>query len=199
SDPVPVARLDTWAHGNAVFGGPASDQVSVFGSATWTRSSHFERSGLTPLDANLASGFLNVVATPTSRDQLRLTGWVQRTRDPLEHHAALGQPDAAERDRALHAQGAWERQLASGRTGVRAFGGVTIRNREADLTSSPPFIIIDRLTDGPVPDLLSPGNGTDRVLQAGGPRARTPREGGPPPPPPARRRGPRPHHPPAAG
>src|SRR5204862_5849053 len=67
----------------------------------------------------------------------------------------------------LHAQAAWEHQLDSSATGVRAFGGVTIRGRDAELDPTP-FAIVDRLRDGPVPTLLDAGDGTDRVVNDGG-------------------------------
>jgi hypothetical protein len=165
--PPSLARLNTWAHGNIVAGGPASDRVGVFASGTWTRSSLFERLGTTALDSNLASVFLNLTAAPTSADHVRLTGWVQRTHDPLAHHAALAQPDATERDNALHAQGAWERQLADASTSVRLFGAYTIRGRSTELRPQP-FVVIERLVDGPVTTLLDPGDGTDKVLHVGG-------------------------------
>jgi hypothetical protein len=166
--PPPIARLNSWIHGNLVAGGPVSgDQLSAFVSASWTRSSHFERNSLQTLDANLGSGFLTLTAKPAPPDQLRVIGWLQRSRDPIEHHEAFGQPTAAERDTAFHFQAAWDRMLSDGVTSVSAFGSVTGRVRETELQPAP-FIIIERLTDGPVPALLDPGNGTDRVLEVGG-------------------------------
>jgi hypothetical protein len=164
--PPSITRLDNWAHGNLVAGGPASDRVGIFASGTWTRSSYFERLGTTALDSSLASLFLNLTATPTANDHVRLTGWVQRTRDPLAHHAAFAQPESAERDNALHVQGAWDRQLADASTSVRLFGGYTIRGRSTELNAQR-FVVIERLVDGPVPTLLDPGDGTDTVLHAG--------------------------------
>ena len=66
-----------------------------------------------------------------------MIGWVQRPRDPIAHHVALAQPTAGEHDRALHAQARWERQLRDGHTGVRAFGGYTVRGRATDLARAP--------------------------------------------------------------
>src|SRR5262245_20671860 len=56
-----IARIDSWAHGNLIAGGPVSgDRLGAFVSAAYTRSSHFERRGLTPIDANIASLFVNL-------------------------------------------------------------------------------------------------------------------------------------------
>src|SRR5262245_51352491 len=166
--PPSIARINSWAHGNLVAGGPVvPDRLGAFLSATWTRSSHFERQGVSTIDANIASLFLNLIATPQPSDRVRLTGWLQRTRDPLAQHAALGQPTAAERDRAAHAQLAWGHQAADGSAGFRAYGSATFRGRTTELAPSP-FVIVERLRDGPVPTLLDAGDGTDRVLNVGG-------------------------------
>jgi hypothetical protein len=163
-----IARINAWAHGNLIAGGPvAGDRLGAFVSAAWTRSSHFERRGLSTLDANIVSLFVNLTATPQPSNRIRLTGWAQGTRDPLANHAPLQQPTAAERDRALHAQLGWEHQLADGSAGFRAFGSLTVRDRTTALQTTP-FVVIERLRDGPVPTLLEPGDGTDRVLNAGG-------------------------------
>jgi len=165
--PPSIARIDTWLHGNLVAGGPlAPNRAGAFTSVAWTRSAHVERQGTQTLDANLASAFASIVATPGSADELRFVGWGQRTRDPLAHHAALAQPTAAERDKALHTQAVWQHQLSSGSTGVGAYGGFTIRQRATEI-ASPSFVTIERLRDGPVPALLDPGNGTDSLLNVG--------------------------------
>jgi hypothetical protein len=165
-DPPSLVRLDSWAHGGLVAGGPAiPDRLGVFAVATWTRATHFERQGTTALDASLASGFVSLAGTPKDGEQVRVTGWLQRGRFPLEHHQAYAQPESAERDRAVHVQGDWGRALAGGAT-LRLFGSVTARSRAADLDASP-FIVVERLVNGPVTALVDPGSGTDRLLTAG--------------------------------
>jgi len=166
--PVSIARLNSWAHGNFTAGGPlAGDTVSGFGSMTWTRSAHFQRAVDHTLDANLASAFVNLFITPGGSNQLRLIGWGQRTREPFANQAALQRPTAAERDTALHTQASWERQLSDAAASVRAFGSVTIRRRHVELESTP-FATIERLREGPVPALVDPGAGDDRIWTAGG-------------------------------
>ena len=164
--PAPIVRIKDWLHGNLVAGGPASPSAGGFLSVAWTRSAHVERRKLDTFDANLASAFGSLWVVPDSANQLRLTAWAQRSRDPLEHHTAFAQPTAAERDRALHAQASVEHVNEGGTTSLRGFGSYTIRERVAELQAAP-FVIIERLLDGPVPLLLDPGNGTDRLLHAG--------------------------------
>lgn len=166
--PPSIARLDTWLHGSLLAGGPlVADRLGVFATAAWTRSSHFERASTIPIDANLGSGFVTLLATPTPIDRVRITGWAQRTHFPMPHHAALAQPTAAEGDNALHAQGAWERQLSDS-AGIRSTGSVTFRRRTPTLPGAASLVIVERLIDGPVPSLLDPGQGDDRVFGAAG-------------------------------
>src|SRR5262249_4711157 len=60
-----------------------------------------------------------------------------------------------------------EHQIDGTATGFRAFGGYTVRNRDTELQSAP-FVIIERLRDGPAPNLLDPGPGSDHVWELGG-------------------------------
>lgn len=168
SNPPSIARLDSWAHGNLTGGGPViPGELGGFLSGTWTRSSHFERTSTTALDANLASGFVHLLGTPTSTDTVQATGWLQRARNPVSSHDIFGQPSAGDRNVSVHGQGAWQHQLASASTGVRAFGGFTFRDRQTDLQRTP-LVFVERLRDGPVPSRLDAGTGTDRVWHVGG-------------------------------
>jgi hypothetical protein len=164
--PAAINRLNSWAHGNLFLSGPVAPRVETLFSATWNRSSYFERASPTTLDASLASAFLNVTTHPTPRDEIRLIGWAQRTRDAVPNHDAFKQLDAGQKQIGLHTQAAWQRQLADAAGGVRLFGAYTIAHRTSDLVA-PPFITIERLRDGPVPTMLDPGVGTDRTWSIG--------------------------------
>jgi len=165
--PLPIARLDSWASLNLAGGGPVAERAGAFLSGTYTRTSHFERTSVSTLDANWGSVFVNLTTTPRPTDAVRVTGWFDRTRDPLEHHAAFNQATASERDTAFLTQFGWDHQLADGAAGLSLFGSYTQRDRATHLDPRP-YVLVDRLTDGPVPNLLTPGDGTDRVLQVGG-------------------------------
>jgi hypothetical protein len=166
-DPPAIARLNNAATANLVVAGPAiADRLGAFISASYGRSTDFDRDSVQELDSSLAAAFVNLLATPETGSAIRMTGWLQGTRAPLAHHAAFGQPTASERDRAVTAQVAWDRQLSGRPVGLSFFGGYTQRGRTPDLQPSTP-ITIERLTDGPVQQLLDPGNGTDRLIQIG--------------------------------
>jgi hypothetical protein len=168
--PPAINRLSSWAHGNLFLSGPISAaapaRLGALFSATWNRSSYFERSDTTALTANLASAFLNLTGTTAGGDQLRAIGWGQRTRDAAPHHSVFNQPDAGQEQTAGHAQASWQHLLAGGDAGVRAFGAYTLGRRATDL-SAPAVVVMERLRDGPVPSLLDPGVGRDHTWSAG--------------------------------
>ena len=167
ASPPAIARLNSWAHTGLFLSGPLiPERLGALLSATWTRSTHFERDRPTVIDANLASAFLNVVSTPTSNDEIRLTGWGQRARDAAPHHIAFNQPSAGEQDTGLHAQAAWQHRAANADADLRAFGSYTLGRRATDLVA-PSVIVVERLTEGPIPALLEPGIGTDRTWTIG--------------------------------
>ncbi|HEY7288002.1 MAG TPA: TonB-dependent receptor [Vicinamibacterales bacterium] len=167
NDPPAIARLNSAGSANLVLAGPLiQDSLGAFINASYSRSSDFERDSTQTLDSSLGSIFANLMATPTTGNAVRMTGWFQGSRGPLAHHDAFGQPTSSEQDRAATAQLSWDRQLADRPVGLSFFGGYTQRGRTPNLQASP-AIVIERLTDGPVQQLLDPGNGTDRLIQVG--------------------------------
>src|SRR5207245_11766936 len=122
-----------------------------------------ERAALT---ASLGSAFVNLVGTPDDRNEIRLIGWGQRTRDAVPHHDVWSkQSQAGQQQTGRHLQAAWQHRLA-GAGAFRAFGAYTLGRRATDLVA-PSVIVVDRLREGPVPTLLEPGIGTDRTWSAG--------------------------------
>jgi len=162
-----ITRLNSWFHGELVAAGPInSEKLAAFSSISATRSTHFERASPAQIDANVASAFFHFTSTPRSADSLRLIAWLQRARDPVANHRALQQPNAGERDVALHAQASWAHLFGGGSTSLRGYGAISDRRRENNLISVP-FIAIERLRDGPIPNVLDVGPGRDRTWSAG--------------------------------
>ncbi len=166
--PPAINRLDSWAHANLFLSGPiVPRRLGALLSATWNRSMYFERDATSALDASLASAFVNLVGTPDDRNEIRLIGWGQRTRDAAPHHDVWNkQPHAGLQQTGLHLQAAWQHRLAHAGGGFRAFGAYTQGRRATDLVA-PPVVVADRLREGPVPTLLEPGIGTDRTWSVG--------------------------------
>ena len=169
ADPPAINRLNSWAHGNLFLSGPLSttapERLGALASITWNRATYFERSGTQALRAGLASAFLNLTGAAGS-SQIRLIGWGQRTRDAAPHYLPFAQPSAGQEHIAFHTQAAWQRPLADGDGGVRAFAAFTMGHRSTDLVA-PASVVMERLRDGPVPSLLDPGIGTDLTWSTG--------------------------------
>ncbi|MES1254462.1 MAG: TonB-dependent receptor [Acidobacteriota bacterium] len=164
--PPAIARQDSWGNGTLFVSGPLiPNRLGILATGTWTNSSYFERADPTSLTSNHASAFAHLVYTPNEQDELRFIGWGNIATAPQANRLAFGQPLSSEKDTSLHGQAVWEHRTASG-TSWAAFGGVTARNRDSDLRASSP-ITIERLTGGPVPQLLAPGTGTDATWSLG--------------------------------
>ena len=172
STPPTLARLNSGARANLFLSGPVvPERLGALLSATWIRSSYSERDSTAALTGTLASAFANLTSTPRPGDDVRVIGWVQRTRDAIPHHVAFNNTSDGQQVAGLHLQTAWQHQLADN-GGLRLFGSYTLAHRSSDLIA-PAVIVVDRLRDGPVPSLLDPGIGTDSTWSLGGRLNRT--------------------------
>ncbi len=166
TNPPPTARLSSAAYGTGIVSGPiARERAGMVLAGTWNRSSRYDRADPTLVDATHASLFTHLVFTPSSRDEARVIGWVQRSSVPLENRSVFGQPSARDADRALHGQVVWERR-DRGNTGFSLFSAYSVRKATPD-SIRPSSIAIERITDGPVEALLYPGAGTETAWSAG--------------------------------
>jgi hypothetical protein len=162
-----IARLNSWVQGGLMAGGPIPrTRVGLFSAFTATRSTHFERSFPDVIDSNLTSAFASLAAAPRAAGDLRAIAWLQRTRDPVDGHAAFQQVNAGEHRTAFHGQAAWTYAIPDRDAGVRTFLGFTGRRRTNTLIA-PSFIAVERLRDGPIPYLLDAGPATERSWTAG--------------------------------
>jgi len=155
-----IARVGSSVNGSLLLSGPlVPDRVGLVLTASVTGGSRYERAETTAVDAFQASFFTHLVYTPDNRDEVRFTGWVQRTSTPFENRIAFGQPSSTEQGLGGHAQLTWERRTANDRT-WSAFSGYNVRQRAFEV-DPPSSIVINRNTDGPAEALLYPGPGTD--------------------------------------
>ncbi|HEY3044478.1 MAG TPA: hypothetical protein VGJ39_10655 [Vicinamibacterales bacterium] len=165
TNPPAISRLNTWTSGSVLASGPLiPDRLGIVLEASWTKATRFARNDATRLNEKLGSLFSHVVFTPTPRDEMRFTGWVQGTRSPFEHRIAFGQPDATEHATSVHLQSEWERRRDAD-TVWTGFASFSARRRTTDLQPVS-AIVMERLRDGPVPDLLAPA-GTDKAWSLG--------------------------------
>jgi len=179
--PVPIARLYAWADANLLASGPiAGPTVGLLVTTTATRSSRFERGRVNKLDANLASSFAHLqiapgAGTPSGAShRISVVGWVQRARYPLLNRIPFDQSAAGEQARAIHSQAAWDFRSVGGWSSS-VYSSVTFGDRRSDAAPAA-VLVMERLRDGPPPELLNPGTGGSSVSSTGA-RVRTPTVG----------------------
>jgi hypothetical protein len=146
-DPPSLARLGSWRSGQALVSGPlVRDHLGLALGVSWARARRFERDDPAEREAGVASLFAQAVWTPNPRDEIRTLVIVQDLERPQQD------------DRRLHVQAAWERRREGGGT-AWAVGGYQRATFEAPLAlgSGRP---VERLRDGPVPELVSSPSGT---------------------------------------
>lgn len=164
--PPAIQRLQTWRAANLLFSGPlVSQRLSVLVGASWTNGAGYERDDPTRISGNATSLFTHLVFTPTPRDEIRLFQWTGRARSRFDNRIAFGQPSAAEYETSVHVQATWERRAPATDWSWRGFAGLTAHEQTTDLLPQS-TMIMDRLRDGPVPELLAP-LGTDRLWSFG--------------------------------
>src|SRR5579862_7050807 len=164
ASPPSIARLDAWSDANLVVSGPVSDRTGLFLTASGTRSTRFERADPLKLDADLASAFAHLRFTPSSADAVSGVGWFQRARYPFANRIAFAQPSAGDSNIAVHTQVTWTHTGPSWTAAT--FGSITAGDHRNDLVPSS-SLVVERLTDGPIPDLVNDGSNTSRTWSIG--------------------------------
>ena len=164
--PPSIERLYSWRAANLLWSGPLiAHRLGLVVGATWSDGSSYERSDPTRVQGTDTAAFAHVVFAPTSRDEIRLFTWAEGAASPFDNRIAFGQPSAVEHNSTVHVQSTWERQATVSKWSWRAFAGFTTHEATTELESRP-AIVVERLEDGPVPELLSP-LGTSRSWSLG--------------------------------
>jgi hypothetical protein len=164
--PPAIARQDGWKSASLFASGQiVPDRLGMVAAASLTDSTYFERSDPTLLNDRLGSVFAHLVFTPNTRDEVRLLGWAQRARSPLDRRLAFGEPTASQRDTSMHVQTEWQR-TRDANSAWTGFASFTARRQTSDLVPVD-AAVTERLSDGPVPDIVAP-LGTDRAWSIGG-------------------------------
>jgi hypothetical protein len=157
-DPPAIQRASTFGHVNAMASGPlVRDRLGLLVAGSWMRSSRFDRAEPTLVVAHQASLFAHALYTPSPAHTVRTVAAAQQVEYPSPNRVALQQPLSAIRDRAGHVQSTWER---TGRGATwRAFGAYSARDRDSSVRFDVP-VVVERLRDGPILELLYPAAGT---------------------------------------
>ncbi len=165
TQPPPVARLDSALLGSASVSGPLSERASLAVAGSVQRGASYRREQLAATDNTLTSALAHLVFTPSAGREWRLLGWAQRTEMPFEQWQLFRDPAAASTSTAVHLQTTWA-STSPDAAQWRLFGGVTTRSRTN--TIAPSTLFIERIVDGPVPNLVDTvADSTARRFSAG--------------------------------
>ena len=160
SEPPAIANLTSWSRGHLLASGPlVKDRVGVLLAGTMIKSGRQERYGPVILPGNVGSIFAHVVVTPDRPYEFRFIVAGQRLVRPFPARARFQNDNATEQDGRFQLQGTWE-----ARSGPRipwrvsaAYDRGRVTPRLDGLT---PRGAIERMRDGPVPELVAHTAGT---------------------------------------
>jgi hypothetical protein len=151
----PIARFGSLLDASALASGPlAGERQRVLSALRFADVNRFERADPSARRSRLASGLVELAWAPGPRDRVRLVAAAQRATRPLA--GAVLYPGAAlsEADDTLGASGHW------GRDGDRASLCVDLGYWRGRFTPEragvAPAGTVERLRDGPVPELVFP-------------------------------------------
>jgi len=166
SGPVPtIARLGSLIDLGATAGGPlAGETLGVRVSARYARVRRFERASAASLEDRLASGALRLAWKPGARDAVHLSAAAQSLDRPFAGAAAYAAPPLGEQATSGGATLSWTRSGGALAASTGLWTGTfspRTAGRLADAT-------VDRLLDGPVPELVAAPRSQRSVWTAAG-------------------------------
>lgn len=173
TDPPAIARQHAWNNGTFLVSGPiVPNRLGLVLTGTLTKSTRLERDDPTLLDSSLGSVFTHLVFTPNTRDALHIVGWVEGSTTPDAYRTQFGQPLADDKSSAGDVQATWER--SDSKLNWALYGNFGRRAQSNTLPTDGTFVV-DRVYDGPIPDLLNPATGSEMTWSVGGRATLAPR------------------------
>jgi hypothetical protein len=151
-----IAGLTGWTHAGLLAGGPLRpDRLGLVVAGSYSGASQSERGEASEVDGHVGSAFGNLLFTSAAgRDEIQTIGWIQHTR-----------ARSTVQSFSSHVQSAWERHFEDGEI-WRAFGGYSQRHTTR-IDQLPVRPAVERLSDGPVADVVDTGDHRDRRWSAG--------------------------------
>jgi hypothetical protein len=149
--PAPIARVSNYGHGSGLVSGPVSERLGVTVAGAWARGESLTREQLPTRRSTRGSGFAHLIFSPSRDREWRVLGWLQRAEAPFEHWQTFAVPAASSQHTSVHVQSTLEARPADA-AGWRVFAGLTHRERNHDRL--PATAAMERITGGPVPNLV---------------------------------------------
>jgi hypothetical protein len=165
--PPAIARFGWLADGSAVASGPlAGERLRLLVAGHVARVRRFERDDPSALDGRIASGAGELTYDASDREQLRLLVAAQSVQRPFAARARFFGAPVPERAHAFGSVLRWSR-LGEGAS-ASAFGGFWTDALEPETDGREAARPVERLTDGPVPDLVFPSRSRGSTWTLGG-------------------------------
>jgi hypothetical protein len=161
--PPPLARLDSWRNGALLAAGPIGAKAGLVVGASVRTAERFERNAEPRLGANVRSVLGQLTFQPSERQELRLSAagqWIER---PFAGRAAAPNDPVREEPAALLVNAGWTGRRADGTTAEASLAYV---RQSTDTTNVSLGAPVERLLDGPVPQIVSPGQADEGRLWA---------------------------------
>lgn len=168
-----VARFGSLAEASAAASGPLGRRLSLLVAARVSGSRLFERDDPSALEARVLSGTSELEYRPDERQSLRVLGAAQGLRRPFAGRAPFLRGGREEDVRALGIQARYTRTGGGGT--LTGYAGVWSGRFDPDAAASESGRPVDRVTDGPVPELVFPARSDRSRASAGAELARTTR------------------------
>ncbi len=165
-----VARFGSLAEASAAASGPLGRRLSLLVAGRASGSRLFERDDPSALDARVLSGTSELEYRPDERQSLRVLAAGQGLSRPFAGRAPFLRGGREEDVRTLGAQARYVREGGGTRLAARA--GLWHGRFEPSTGDSEPGRPVDRVTDGPVPELVLPARSDRSRASAGAELAR---------------------------
>ncbi len=166
-DAPSIARFGSLMDASTLAGGPiAGDRLRLLASVRLARLRRLERSDATELDARLVSGLVQLAWRTGERDALRVGGFGQALERPLAARARFAFEAVTETADALGATSTWSHE--GDRADASAFAGFWTGAVEPQTAGLAADGTVERLRDGPVPDLVLASRSRRSSWSAGG-------------------------------
>jgi hypothetical protein len=166
-EPHSIARFGSLVDAGALLSGPvAGERLGLLAAGRLTHVRRFERSDTTALDARLVSGLVQITWRASERNVLRLGGVAQALERPLAARVRFAGDPVTEQADSLGLTSTWNH--AGDRVTVAAFASVWTGTFVPHTDGYTANGTVERLRDGPVPDLVFSSHSRRSSLSAGG-------------------------------
>ena len=161
--PPSVAALNSWTRGSLTAGGPLGPRAGVIIALASTRSTHTVRDVPPKLPGNVDSISGGFVGAPSDAQQIDIRANLERAVHPFEGRAHFRDRSATAHDRFAAIRAAWQQGSTSPR-----WIDIALQAANTDVISaSQDNGTVERLRDGPVPQLALAAPGTRRRWTVG--------------------------------